>query len=60
MTTVRTPDLPIREHIELAHAHTQRALALAYGDEPQGYFVRAKIGRAQSILISLLTNNKLK
>jgi hypothetical protein len=60
MTTVRTPDLSIKEHIEIAHAHTQRALDLAYGDEPQGYFIRTKIGRAQSILISLLIHNRFK
>jgi hypothetical protein len=60
MTAVRTPDLSIKEHIERAHAHTQKALDLAYADEPQGLFIRMKIGRAQSILISLLTQNRFK
>jgi hypothetical protein len=60
MTAVRTPDLSIREHIEIAHAHAKRALDLAYSDEPQGLFVRLKLGRAQSILISLLTHSRLK
>jgi hypothetical protein len=60
MVEIRTPDLTIKKHIELAHAHTQRALDLAYGDEPQGLTTRMKIGRAQSILITLLTQNRLK
>jgi len=60
VTAVRTPDLSIKEHIEIAHAHTQRALDLAHADEPQGLFTRMKIARAQSILISLLTRNQLK
>lgn len=58
MTAV--PDLSFKEHIEMAHAHAQRALDLAYADEPQGLFTRLKIGHAQSILISLLTHNRLK
>lgn len=60
MDAVHTPDRSIKEHIEIAHAHTQRALDLAYSDEPQGLMTRMKIGRAQSILISLLTRNRFK
>lgn len=56
----RIHDLSIEEHIQEAERHAQRALDLAYGDEPQKLFVRIAIGRAQSILISLLANNKLK
>lgn len=60
MAKVDTPDLSIKEHIEIAHAHIQRALDLAYADEPQSLRTRINIGRAQSLLISLLTNNRLK
>lgn len=58
MTAV--PDLSFKEHIEMAHAHAQRALDLATADEPQSFSTRLRIGRAQAILISLLTHNRLK
>lgn len=56
----RVPDLSIQEHVALAERHAQRALDLAYADEPQGIFVRRSLGRAQSILISLLVNGRLR
>jgi hypothetical protein len=56
----RTRDLSFREHVELAQSHAQRALDLAYADEPQSLYTRLKLGRAQSILISLLTQNRFR
>lgn len=54
------PDLSIREHVALAERHAQRALDLAYADEPQPLRVRLALGRAQSLLISLITNGRLR
>lgn len=56
----RTADLSIREHIELAESHAQRALRLAYGDERQTLWVRLTLGRAQSILMWLVTSGRLR
>lgn len=58
MTSV--PDLSIREHIELAHAHAKRALDLAYADEPQDLFTRLKIARVRSMLFTLMTQIRSK
>jgi hypothetical protein len=52
--------MDIHDHIRIAHDHTSKALDLAYGDEHQSFWTRISIGRAQSILISLITNKKLK
>lgn len=57
---IAVKDLSIKEHVQVAENHAQRALDLAYGDEPQNFWVRRAIGRAQSILISLISNNRLK
>lgn len=54
------PDLSIGEHVALAERHAQRALDLAYADEPQSLRVRLALGRAQSLLISLITNGRLR
>jgi hypothetical protein len=54
------PTLPIHEHVRLAERHANRALTLAYGDKPQPWRVRVAIGRAQSILISLISNGRLR
>lgn len=53
-------DLSIKDHVAIAERHAQRAFDLSHGDEHQKFWVRIAIGRAQSILISLITNNKLK
>lgn len=55
-----TGHLSIREYVEISENHAQKALDLAYGKEPQTFRVRRAIGRAQSILISLITNNRLR
>lgn len=57
---IATKDLSIREHVQLSENHAQRALDLSYEDEPQSFWVRRAIGRAQSILISLIVNGKLR
>jgi hypothetical protein len=56
----RVGDHSFREHVELAERHAQRALDLAYADEPQSFYTRIKLGRAQSLLISLLTQNRFR
>ena len=53
-------DLDLKSHIRLAQLHLQAAHDLAYGSQKQPFWVRTAIGRAQSIIISLLANNKLK
>jgi hypothetical protein len=53
-------DLDIKSHVRLAQMHANAAKDLAYGSQPQSMGVRRSLGKAQSILISLLTNNKLK
>lgn len=57
---IATRDLSIKEHVQVAENHTQKAFNLAHGDERQKLWVRMAIGRAQSILISLITNNRLR
>lgn len=53
-------ELTIKDHVRLAERHAQKALDLSYSTEPQNFFVRASLGRAQSILISLIANNRLR
>lgn len=53
-------EVSLREHINLAERHTQAALRLAYKDKKQPYWIRLRIAKAQSILIALLVNQKLK
>lgn len=66
MTKVKEPtepfpvDLDLRSHVQLAERHAKAAMDLAYGAQPQPYWVRTRLGKAQSILISLIANNKLK
>jgi hypothetical protein len=55
---VRTPDLNLVEHIEHAHAHAQRALDLAYADEPQKLRTRIQLGRVQAILIKMIVHRE--
>lgn len=50
------PSLSIREHLDLAEAHTQKALDLARNVEPQSIYFQALLGRAASILKSLTDN----
>lgn len=57
---IAVEDFSIKGHVQIAERHAQRALDLAYKDEPQTFWVRRAIGRAQSILISLITNNRLR
>jgi hypothetical protein len=57
---IAVEDFSIKGHVRKAERHAQRALNLAYGDEPQTFWVRKAIGKAQSILISLIVNNRLK
>lgn len=57
---IATKDFTIVEHIQLAERHAQKAFNLSYEDEPQSFWVRRAIGRAQSILISLIVNGKLR
>lgn len=52
--------LPLADHVRIAQWHAQRALNLAYGDEPQPFRVRLAIGKAQSLLISLIANGRLR
>jgi hypothetical protein len=59
-SAARVPDLSISEHVALAERHAQRALDLAYADEPQSLRVRLALGRAQSTLISLITSGRLR
>lgn len=53
-------DLDIKSHIKLAQLHLQAAHDLAYGSQPQPFWVRTQMGRAQSIIISLLVRGKIK
>ena len=56
-------ELDIKQHVMLAHQHTLMALDIAYGKvghEPQQYWVRRGLSQAQSILISMIVNDRLK
>jgi hypothetical protein len=61
MPGTRAEELTIKEHVFLAERHAQKALDLAYSEkEPQPFYVRVALGRAQSILISLITNKRIR
>lgn len=53
-------DLDLKSHVELAHMHLKSAHDLAYGSQPQPFWVRTAIGRAQSIIVGLLAKGKIK
>lgn len=53
-------DLDIKSHVTLAHRHLKAAHDLAYGSQPQPFWVRTALGRAQSIIVSLLAKGKIK
>lgn len=56
----RIPDLSLKEHIQIAERHLQRALSLAYNDEPQPYGVKVRLARAHSILTTFLAKDQLR
>jgi hypothetical protein len=54
-------ELSLKEHVKAAELHLKYALDLAYGDEYyQAPSTRRALGRAQSTLISLIVNNKIR
>lgn len=56
MTMDGLPNLSLREHLELAEGHTQKALNLAHHEEPQSVMFLVALGRAQAILLGLYSN----
>lgn len=54
---VAIPALSFTGHLMSAQMHAQRALDLAYDREPQKFWTRIHLGRAQSILMSLVMRN---